>query len=121
MKVNIKKGVFSEYDAVYTDKEGVYCGKGHIECSSNLCITASLKDKKISAVYEGTTTIRYDLSTFENRNKLYGFWLSRNADKKVSCGGAILSRNKIDKSQRLEIIKNQYSINTEAPVLSIVF
>ena len=121
MKVNIKRGILSEYDVIYTDLEGSYCGKGHIECSSNLCITASLKDKKNSSVYEGTSTIRYDLSTFENRKELYGFWLSRNADKKVSCGGAILSRGKINKAQSLKIIKNQYCINTDTPMLSLFF
>ena len=119
-KVKIKKGILSEYYATYSDANATYFGKAFMECN-NLCINASLKDVKISAVYEGTIDIRYDLSTFENRNQLFGFWLSRNADKKVSCGGAILSRKKIDKVQSLEIIKNQFNINTDAPVLSLLY
>ena len=118
MNVNIKKGILSEYSATYSDSEGTYVGKAFIECN-NLCINASLKGAA-KDIYEGTTFVRYDLSTFENRNKLYGFWLSRNADKKVSCGGAILSRRKINKPQSIEIIKNQYYIDKDSPVLSLL-
>jgi len=119
MNVNIKKGILSEYSATYSDSEGTYVGEAFIECN-NLCINASLKGA-VKDVYEGTTFVRYDLSTFENRNELYGFWLSRNADKKVSCGGAILSREKIDEVQSKEIIKKQYCINKDFPVLSLLF
>ena len=117
MNVNIKKGILSEYNATYSDSSDTYFGKAFIECN-NLCINMSLKN---NTVYEGTTFHRYDLSTTTNRNQLYGFWLSRNADKKVSCGGTILSRKKINKNQCSEIIKQKYCINTEIPVLSLVF
>ena len=116
MNVNIKKGIVSEYYATFLDSYGTYSGKAFIECN-NLCINLSLKD----AVYGGTSFHRYDLSTFENCNNLYGFWLSINADKKVSCGGAMLSRKKIDTVKSLEIAKKQYCINTDTPVLSLFF
>ncbi|MCL1933673.1 MAG: hypothetical protein FWF53_07700 [Candidatus Azobacteroides sp.] len=121
-KVDIKKGILSEYYATYSDANATYFGKAHMECN-NLCINASHKNVKVSTVYEGTIDIRYDLSTIENKNQLFGFWLSRNADKKVSCGGAILSRKEkeIDISQSLEIIKNQFNINTDVPVLSLLY
>ena len=113
MDVLIKRGIIVEYKILCKDDESEYKGKVWIE-DNNLCVNMDASD----SVQKSSTYHRYDLSTSEKRNILYGFWLSFDGDNNVSCGGACLSRAKI-KDNIDYIIMKHYKIYNLTSVVSL--
>lgn len=113
MNVLIKRGILVNYRIMCKDDASNYKGEAWIE-DNNLCINMDASD----SIQKSSTYHRYDLSTLEKRDVLYGFWLSFDGDNSVSCGGAFLSRNKINENIDL-IIKKHYKINKNVPLMVI--
>ena len=111
MNVTIKRGILVNYRIICKDDASNYKGEVWIE-DNNLCISMDARDN----VQKSSTYHRYDLSTLEKRNVLYGFWLSFDGDNNVSCGGAFLSREKMNENID-SIIKKHYKINRNVPLL----
>lgn len=68
-------------------------------------------------ILKASTFHRFELSTEEKRNRLFGFWLSFDGDKKVSCGGSILSKDNIDIASIANIIQTEYSMVKDVPLM----
>lgn len=113
MEVLIKRGVLVNYRIMCKDDVSNYKGEAWIE-DNNLCVNMDAND----SVQKSSTYHRYDLFTSEKRNTLYGFWLSFDGDNNVSCGGAILSREKMKENRDL-LIKEHYKIHSDIPLLVI--
>lgn len=114
MTVFIKKGIINEYKIDCIDETAHFKGNCYIE-DNNLCIEMKATD----AVQITSTYHRYELGTRDLRHTLYGFWLSYDANKKVSCGGAILKRSEISNESVEEIINDNYIIDKNVPLLRL--
>ena len=112
MNALIKRGILHRHKIKCWDDVSRYFGEVKIE-DNNLCIEMNADDTiQVSSTYH-----RYDLSTLEKRNQIYGFWLSFDGDNNVSCGGAVLARARISNENKETIIKENFKINRNCPLL----
>lgn len=114
MNVIIKRGVFCSYNVTFSDSTSIYRGTACIE-DNNLCISMNSCD----TILKASTFHRFELSTGEKRSQLYGFWLSFDGDKKVSCGGSILAKENIDVASIANIIQTEYIMNKDVPLMAL--
>lgn len=112
MNALIRRGVLYKHKIKCWDDESYYIGEAKIE-DNNLCVEMNADD----TIQVSSTFHRYDLSTLEKRDKLFGFWLSFDGDNNVSCGGAILTRSKISNEEREIVMKENFKINRNYPLL----
>lgn len=112
MNTLIKRGILCKHKIRCWDDVSCYNGEVKIE-DNNLCVEMNAND----AIQISSTYHRYDLSTLEKRDKLFGFWLSFDGDNNVSCGGAILTRNKINNVEKENIMRENFKINRNYPLL----
>lgn len=112
MNAIIKRGILCSYNVTVSDSRSLYKGTAHIE-DNNLCLSMNSCDP----ILKSSTFHRFELSTDEKRNQLFGFWLSFDGDKKVSCGGSILAKDNIDIASISNIIQKEYSMNTDVPLM----
>lgn len=114
MNVIIKRGIFCSYNVTFSDSTSIYRGTACIE-DNNLCISMNSCD----TILKASTFHRFELSTGEKRSQLYGFWLSFDGDKKVSCGGSILAKENIDVASIANIIQTEYIMNKDVPLMAL--
>ena len=118
MSATIKKGMTHEYDICFDDECNHYKGKGYIELDY-LCVDmcecggSPIKD---------TTHHRYNLSMLDTKNLCYGLWLSSGYNS-ISCGGVIISKNKISNDEIRDIFERKYDvkyiIDNKFPLISL--
>lgn len=109
MDVCIKRGIINEYKISYNDETVKF-----IE-DNNLCVEMKATDAvQVTSVYH-----RYELGTRDLRHSLYGFWLSYDANKKVSCGGAMLLRNEISNELVEKVVSDNYIIEKDIQLLRL--
>lgn len=114
MDVCIKRGIINEYKISYKDETVKFVGTCYIE-DNNLCVEMKATDVvQVTSVYH-----RYELGTRDLRHSLYGFWLSYDANKKVSCGGAMLLRNEISNELVEKVVSDNYIIEKDIPLLRL--
>ena len=77
MNAIIKRGILCSYNVTVSDSRSLYKGTAHIE-DNNLCLSMNSCDP----ILKSSTFHRFELSTDEKRNQLFGFWLSFDGDKK---------------------------------------
>ena len=120
MSVEIKKAVLSEYKVKATHdippNTLIYSGKAYIE-DNNLCLEMSVSN--ITDHMKDSTRHRYHLPAIEERERLYGFWLSYDAELKVSAGGAVLSRTELTSREKKKVIADKFKIHGESPVMAL--
>lgn len=112
MNTIIKRGILRSYNVTFSDSTSIYRGTACIE-DNNLCISMNSGDP----ILKGSTYHRFELSTGEKRNRLFGFWLSFDGDKKVSCGGSILAKESIDMASITNIVQTEYSMAKDVPLM----
>jgi len=113
-QVIIKRGFRKEYNiesigGIDAGKDN-YKGYAFIE-NQQLCVSWKIN----SAVFKETVVHRYFLATIDENSKLYGFWLSYDYGMRVSCGGSILSRKKINAENEV----NKFIVTENKPFMSI--
>lgn len=114
MNVNINRGIMNDYKITCYDETTYFVGKCYIE-DYNLCIEMKDTDAfRITSTYH-----RYELGTEDLKNSLYGFWLSFDANKKVSCGGAMLLRDELSNKTVEKIINDNFIIERDVPLLRL--
>ncbi len=114
MNAIIKRGILYQYNVTFSDSTSLYRGTACIE-DNNLCISMNSCDPILKA----STFHRYELSTGEKRNRLFGFWLSFDGDKRVSCGGSILAKDNIDTASIANIIQTEYRMAKDVPLMTL--
>ena len=110
----IVKGFLTEYRIRFTNEMRTlrYKGDASIESNQYLCLNMSVVD-----VLSETALSRFNLPIAEQRELLFGFWLSCDSRRNVSCGGAILSRRELNDDEICAVIPERFDIHAEAPLL----
>jgi len=113
----IKKAFISDYKVLAInsdDPKRVYTGKG---TKKQLYISFNFKSESLEV--EDCSYHKYNISKIEYEKMCFGFWLSTDLTDKVSCGGAILSKEELDDSKLAEYT-NRYKKDKDSPVMYIM-
>ena len=66
-----------------------------------------------------TSCVRLDCSSYKNRDKLHGYWLSYDSDNHVSCGAILFSKIKLDTTEVKKEMQSA-SVNYENLLLRLL-
>ena len=114
MTGKIKKGVLTEYRVKFVDDKSAlkYGGSAAIESNRHLCIQMKAEDVLVE-----TAVSRFNIKASEQREQLYGFWLSCDSHRNVFCGSALLSRRELAHEEIREILREKYETHMDTPLL----
>jgi len=112
--VIIKKGIFCDYRIRFFDDRFRYIGKGYME-NGFLCI--SMKSHPNSIIKE-TTYHRYYISRLLEEGLCFGLWLSTDANNRVTCGGAALSKTDLSDKDIEAKMKENFTMDKTLPIIS---